>query len=453
MNATSRSYAFVFCAIAAVLFCWVAFFNGFPLIYADTGTYLESGFQLETPLDRPITYGFLLRIFTLNGATVWTAILAQSLLLAALLWLLLREFFSGTRKLQITFCILVLVLAFFTGLPVVAGELIADIFTSITLVSWFLLVFGKKAGKRTRVALYVVFLFSAACHISHVVIVLALILLVTMIAFIRRKKGKIILLSFRAAGITALLSVLAFFVMMSSVGKSRHVFMMGHLVETGILDAYLDDNCGKKEISLCRYRDRIPEGAETFIWNSDGDSVLLLTGGWIGSKEEYSAIISETFSESRYLRMHVAAAFKGTVRQLYSIQCGEGMGRYDSTLLVSRRIKQYFPREYDAYLNSRQSADEFSGLPLTDLLNRTATGLSLIIIAAWFFLRKATDDHTRMLRALTLLLLLAYILNCGICATLATVAHRFSARLSWMAVLLAVILIADWMIASRKKER
>lgn len=430
----------------------MAFFNGFPLVYSDTGTYISSGFELETPLDRPIAYGFLLRIFSLNGLTIWTVILAQSLILASLLWLLLREFFSDVRKLQLTYSVLVVVLAFFTGLPVVAGELIADVYTSITLLSLLLLLFGKQLTKRSRVALFILFTLSAACHISHIMIVLAIVALVSVIAFFRRRKEKTILLSFRAAGVVVLLSALAFISMMSSVGKSRHVFMMGHLVETGILNAYLDDNCGKKEISLCRYRDRIPAGAESFIWNSDGDSVLILTGGWLGSKEEYSAIISETFTNTRYLRMHMEAACKGTLRQLYSIQCGEGLGRYESTQIVSQRVKKYFPREYNAYLHSRQSADEFSGLPTVDLLNRTSTVLALAVIAAWLLFRKISDGRTRMLRAFTLLLCTAYVVNCGICATLATVAQRFSARLSWMAVLLGIVLLADWIMASRKNR-
>ena len=56
--------------LGTILLSWAAFYNGFPLIYSDTSTYLESGFVLETPLDRPITYGLLMRLFSLNGLTV-----------------------------------------------------------------------------------------------------------------------------------------------------------------------------------------------------------------------------------------------------------------------------------------------------------------------------------------------------------------------------------------------
>jgi hypothetical protein len=228
--------------------------------------------------------------------------------------------------------------------------------------------------------------------------------------------------------------------------------MMGHLVETGILNAYLDDHCPSENISLCRYRDRIPPGAETFIWNSDGDSVLILTGGWLGSKEEYSRIISETFTTPEYLGMHVRAALTGTVRQLAAIRVGEGMGRYDSTALASQRLKKYFPHEYPSYLESKQSADEIASLPNTNVLNVLATGLALLIITAWLFIAAKHSPQSMMLKIMVLFVTTAYVINCAICATLATVANRFGARLSWMFVLLAVLICFDLIAAKRKRH-
>ena len=77
----NRLHPAVLIFIGAIALIWPAFYNGFPLVYSDTGTYLESGFVLETPLDRPITYGVLIRIFSLNGLTIWTLPFYQSCIL------------------------------------------------------------------------------------------------------------------------------------------------------------------------------------------------------------------------------------------------------------------------------------------------------------------------------------------------------------------------------------
>lgn len=60
----------------ALLLLFPAFYNGYPLINADVGTYLHSGFKLFIPDDRPVVYGLVLRFFSLNGWSLWLAVLA-----------------------------------------------------------------------------------------------------------------------------------------------------------------------------------------------------------------------------------------------------------------------------------------------------------------------------------------------------------------------------------------
>jgi hypothetical protein len=432
----------------AALLCWIAFYNGFPLVYSDGGTYLESGFTLETPLDRPIMYGLFMRAASFNGLTLWSVIFIQSLMLVWMIRETVAVLFPENKTTPLTMLLLVL-LAVCTGLPWIASQLIADIFTPIGVLALFVALFGRHSRGKTTV-LFFILLVACACHISNVMICFAAAAATGIIHFIRHRRNKPLIVRRKHIFIAMLLPVLALLTMVSSISKSRHVFMMGHLIETGILHAYLDDHCATEEISFCRYRDRIPEGAETFIWNSDGDSALILTGGWLGSKEEYSRIISETFSEGKYLKMHFAAAVSGTLRQLATIRVGEGLGRYDSAQLVSQRIRKYFPHEHERYLQSRQSADEFGESKVMDAINKISTVLALLVIAAWLVMR-GKKPEVLLFTALTALLAFAYLLNCGICATLATVANRFGARLSWMAVLLAVLLASEWIIASRKK--
>ena len=57
----------IFVFLGALCLMLDAFCNGFPIVYSDTSTYIASGLELETPFDRPITYGLFLRFFSLNG--------------------------------------------------------------------------------------------------------------------------------------------------------------------------------------------------------------------------------------------------------------------------------------------------------------------------------------------------------------------------------------------------
>ena len=66
-----------------------ALYNGYPIVYSDTSTYIESGFSLQPPADRPITYGLFIRVFSLNGFSLWTVALMQSLIISFLILLTL----------------------------------------------------------------------------------------------------------------------------------------------------------------------------------------------------------------------------------------------------------------------------------------------------------------------------------------------------------------------------
>ncbi len=439
----------LFLPISSILLCWIAFYNGYPLVYSDTGTYLESGFTFETPLDRPITYGIFIRLASLNSLSVWTIILTQSLLIIWLIRETLKTVFPE-QKSDLVLGIISVALAFLTGLPVVSSQLIADIFTPITILALFLFLFGKFGNLKT-VFIGFILLLACACHISHVMLCVAIAVCVAIIFFIRKRRKMEVFTSTRKIIIALVLPVVALTSMLSAISKSRHVFMMGHLIETGILDQYLDDHCSNEEISFCRYRELIPESAEPFIWNLDGDSLLLRTGGWKESKEEYSKIISATFREWKYVRMHLVAAANGTGRQLLSFRVGEGLGRYDSSSLVSQRLNKYFPESYSAYLRSRQSDDEFSGSRIIEAISNAAIGISVLVIIVWWLLRRRRSDH-RLLTALVLSTAFALVINSAICATFSTVTNRYGARLSWMVVLLAAILICDWMNAARKNR-
>lgn len=62
----------------AFLIIALAFFNRYPLVYSDTGTYIRSAFTLHPPVDRPIGYSLIIRAVTWQS-TLWTVVLFQKI--------------------------------------------------------------------------------------------------------------------------------------------------------------------------------------------------------------------------------------------------------------------------------------------------------------------------------------------------------------------------------------
>ena len=100
------------------------------------------------------------------------------------------------------------------------------------------------------------------------------------------------------------------------MSKAPHVFIMGHLDDTGILKKFLDENCSKdeyKDCKLCQYKDSLPIDIASFVWGSD---MVKKSGGWQDRKDEYNKIIKATLVHPKYFLMNISKSFSYGLVQL-----------------------------------------------------------------------------------------------------------------------------------------
>ncbi len=70
--------------VSVILLIVPALINGYPLLYSDSATYIESGMGLFVPIDRPIFYGLFIRIASMSYS-LWFVVILQSLVIVALI--------------------------------------------------------------------------------------------------------------------------------------------------------------------------------------------------------------------------------------------------------------------------------------------------------------------------------------------------------------------------------
>ena len=68
---------YVAIALAATLLLWPALWNGYPLVFSDTGTYLAQAIEHYAGWDRPIFYSLFLLPLHMT-LTTWPAIAVQA---------------------------------------------------------------------------------------------------------------------------------------------------------------------------------------------------------------------------------------------------------------------------------------------------------------------------------------------------------------------------------------
>jgi hypothetical protein len=409
-----------------------AFFNAYPIVYSDTSTYLASGLQLETPFDRPITYGLFLRLSSLNGLSLWGTVFFQALITSFLIAETIKIFIK--EKVEMAALIIIAFLSFFTGLSWTVSQLIPDIFTPLALLSMILILFNR-SGKWKTALLYFIFLLSAAMHMSHLI----LFSLILFTIFLLRNKILPAETSFQKNSRFVILLLLigaSVLTMGSALSKSRHIFFMGAMLEHGILKKFLDDNCNTKPYSLCAYKDSLPDKAYVFIWDKE-KSPLYKTGSWNDVKPEYNEIISATLTQPKYIKMHISASINATADQLTKFKINDGNGSFLKGTTLYERIEKYVPNDLKIYSASKQNQSKLGFTDSWNLIFIIVVTISiLIIMISPQGIRIAFKTDLGNIIQITLI---AIILNAWDCGTFANAIDRLGCKMIWLIPMLAAI--------------
>ena len=83
-------------AAGAFLLCWPAFYNGYPLLYGDSASYLETLDPRKAHWARPVFYTVFLFPFHWR-LWLWPTIFAQALIVAHLVYVVLRATCGAAR--------------------------------------------------------------------------------------------------------------------------------------------------------------------------------------------------------------------------------------------------------------------------------------------------------------------------------------------------------------------
>jgi hypothetical protein len=423
--------------IASLLLCFMGFYNKFPLLFFDTGTYLWSGFTNKVPGDRPIIYGLFARHVSLY-VSLWLVIFVQGIILAAAVYFFMSLFLAGRRRMLAFFTYIILI-AFFFGASINVSQLIPDVFTSVTILIVISLLFVESISVWHYALLFIVGSFSIATHNSHLLISAGIycVYLARMV-FMKETGWKAIL----AQKMKLIIPVLVAGMMLNNtvsllLGQSffppsgSHVFLMGRLVQTGILEDYLNENCKKKEYKICAYKDIIPED---FIWDFQ-KSPLYQNGGWEGNKAEYGAVISDILSTPKYLLKLFIKSIESGFCQLYTFNMGDTpkLSNGDPAFEV---VNYYFHDYVRDYHWSRQYRGELN----YDLQNSLQKGLVAVSLLLLFFFYIHQKNESNRMKAVFSLILWGIFINAIVCGALSGVNDRYQSRVIWLLPLPLVII-------------
>ena len=422
-------------------------YNGFPLVTSDSGTYINSAIQLTVPDDRPITYGLFILI-TGFKKSLWFVVFAQGLLLA---WLLLAYIKLYVPRLQNGFGRLALLglTAWLTGVSWFCSQLMPDIFTAIGVLALGLLLLDRTLTWPKRVALLATTLVAAIMHSSNLLTFSLMLIGFGLAAWSTRlfKRGLLqrthywVATAVICSGWLVLPALHAGFGGGFTLSRASSAFLVARLVETGIIDKFLSQNCGAaNEYKLCAFRDKLPNDAITFMW--DENAPLNQTGGWNANQAEYQAILRHIALTPRYYPFLLSESIQATFRQLTHISHGDGLTPFRENSNPYWKVNEYASYELKEYMSSMQNR----GVLTFETLNERVYGgylLSLFflgLLLSYPALRSALPPSSILL---LVLLGIGIVCNAFVTGGLANVLDRLQARVAWLLPFAAILLGAQ----------
>jgi hypothetical protein len=428
-------------AAASVLFCWPALYNGFPLVYGDTASYLDTIDPRKTMWARQIFYTAFLRVLHWR-VSLWPAVFVQGLITAHLLYLVVRAFLPTVKP--GTYLSIAAILAAATSLPWHTSALLPDLFTPVLVMAMFLLAFCRDRLHRLE-TLYLVALVGLATivHLSHILLAVGLIGAIAgarrALRLRDRRPGRTVLLL--AAPVLAAASIhvgINYAVHSSfSLSPASSIWLMARFIADGPGRAYLKDECPTRHFILCDYVDELPSDSDEFLWSDySPDSIFHRAGGFPALRGEAREIVTGTLS--RYPGQVLGAFAANTARQLLDIDTGQwidfGPNKLDQP--ISLYIEDQFPRAYAGYVASAQ-LQETIPIAAIAVWHIGFVVAALAVCAGTLLVRG--NQQPRLLVPFCIVVLAALIGNAMIAGGLSAVHDRYQTRLIWLVVFVACV--------------
>lgn len=430
----------LFTLFICILFMFPAFYNNYPYVFSDTGTYIGSGFDNKVPEDRPIFYGLFVRHISLSKS-LWLVVLGQSIVMIVMLGLL-QSLVLGkylyNRILIFTFFISAFILLKFSALPFLICTLLPDVFSTIPLIIVLILLFKQKLSKVEITILSICYLFFTLTHVSN----LASMSLMFVILFIVRIIFKIKLIQYKKLWLVSIFTllfwiILPFINLLFGYGfkstKSFHVFTMATFIDNGLLKDYLDNQEEAKAFKIYKYKDSLPANSGDFIWSTE--SVLNKTGGWQANEKEYNTIIKNIIFSKEYFFTWVKICFINTGKQLLGNGFGADFLPYADGSSPTGIIKWHFKEELFSYKNSGQNLSRL-GFDFNEKSNTQNTIILffILVLCSGFILQGFSSP----ILVMSLISFIYIFCNAAVTATFSCIGERYNSRVTWIVIFLGV---------------
>jgi hypothetical protein len=432
--------------VGAVVLCWPAFYNRYPLLYPDSISYIGDGHLIarallalhpaRLPWMRSPLYS--LGIFPFHWArNPWPVVALQGLITAWILWLIVRSLVI--RRTTAVYLAILTFLSLFTGLSWVVSWLLPDILGPVLYLSIYLLVFARNTLSRREAALVsCLIIWSTASHLTHLMLgvflsaLLCLLVLVWPTVMRPRAKAVGTVAMLVAAALALQVALTGYLSGSPSLTGKHPPFLMARLLSDGPARELLQTRCGDLQWTICKSVDALPTDSDEFLWGvtSVWTTATPAEAGQIRYEELPLLWATLRAYPGRQVRISLANFWQ----QLHTFDIEE----FGNNPWAESQLNNVMPGSETPYRRGLQSRDLLPTDFFSDLQQMTV-GVSLLVLAislplCW------RRSHIRLL-GLSAIVLSAVVANAFLTGVLSVADSRYQVRVIWLLPLLAILVL------------
>jgi hypothetical protein len=443
----------------ALMMCWPALWNRFPLLYPDSMTYLDDGRIVARALFlhrfsayygmRSFFYSMVILPLHQN-ITPWPVIALQAILMSYVLWLVTRSILSAASptRLAVSFLVLVALLSAFTSLSWYVTLILPDILGPALYLSVYLLVFTRDSLSRwERWSLYPIAWWGITSHATHLLLAVLLCVLLLLLTRFRRvfpqlrvrSVGKFVIVI--ALAIAAQLALNDYLYGKPSLTGDRPPFLTARVIADGPGLWFLHQQCSQSESQgnwvLCKHLDHVSTDPDNFLWGSNGIWETLTDDENEELMRQEMPFVLATIRA--YPGAQLAKSGKNFWDQLQTFRLDD----LDPSGYVLDEFPHVLPRSIDSYRSGRQAHNDMP-LELFGDIHSWAVSVSAVLILGLAIVTMVRRElFSPRIIGLALVIVSMVIVNAAITGTMSMVEDRLQSRVAWMVPLLAGLWILD----------
>lgn len=425
--------------LGAAILSWVAVANGFPLVFADSGTYLRIPLELFYPTDRPPVYGLAIGL-PLWIMGVWGIVAVQAM--GSVLIIAMTLAIGGGRLHARGLVATCALLALGSSLPWFVGQIMPDIATGfVPLILFALLARPSDTPLWQRAGLAALLALLIAVHLSHVLLAVGLSGL-AMVAMLLSGTG------WRETvrrSLPAMLAIMVTLLGLSSLNRvagyefrpalSSDTFLLARLFDGHVAQPTLARLCRERALAHCAARPLVDDPSvaqpgQAYLWDQRSPLGAMLHRDRPGVIAEQRVIIRTVLRDDP--GGVAALAWRGFTEQLTTVRKGV-LPPYAADMQIAHILKARLPDAYRAFAVSRQQRGALDPLKFApDVAVAVAVVLLLPLMLVW-----AIGGRRWRLLGLTGLVVATLLLNAAITGDLSGPDDRYQSRVLWLLPLLA----------------